>query len=174
MVGFNAHERSFTIFNNEKQLVIPFFQRKYVWKEDNWNDMFDNFFEKEEPGFLGSILVQRNEIEAGSGKLDVIDGQQRLTTLSILVMAIYDSIQNDKKQNSKDEMYNALFSKEIFETEYKPKLMHSKFDKDDYDKIINFNKNRDDFKDKKDGIIGCYNYFINRLLNYSDEKKKKY
>ncbi|MCI8460265.1 MAG: DUF262 domain-containing protein, partial [Bacilli bacterium] len=97
MAGFTAKEERFTIFNSEKKLKIPFFQRKYVWKEENWDELFDNFFVKEEPGFLGSILVQRNVIGAGSSVLDVIDGQQRLTTISILIMAIYDSINNETK-----------------------------------------------------------------------------
>lgn len=173
MAGFTAKEERFTIFNSEKKLKIPFFQRKYVWKENNWDELFDNFFVKDEPSFLGSILVQRNVIGAGSGVLDVIDGQQRLTTISILIMAIYDSISNETKENAKAEMLNALFSKATFHSEYTPKLEHSKFDRADYEKIICFEKNMEEIKGKETGILGCYNHFINRLSEISDEKKEK-
>lgn len=173
MAGFTAKEEKFTVFNSEKRLVIPFFQRKYVWKEVNWCELFDNFFLKDKPSFLGSILVQRNDIIAGNSKLDVIDGQQRLTTISILIMAIYDSINDPNKENAKNEILNALFSKETFHDNYTPKLSHSKFDKEDYELIINFEKNTEDFKEEKDGILGCYNYFIDRLSDISDEKKEK-
>lgn len=173
MAGFTAKEERFTIFNSEKKLKIPFFQRKYVWKEENWDELFDNFFVKDEPSFLGSILVQRNVIGAGSGVLDVIDGQQRLTTISILIMAIYDSINSETKENARAEMLNALFSKATFHSEYTPKLEHSKFDKSDYEKVICFEKNKEDFVGKEKGILGCYNHFINRLSNISDAKKEK-
>ena len=173
MAGFTAKEERFTIFNSEKKLKIPFFQRKYVWKEENWDELFDNFFVKEEPSFLGSILVQRNVIGAGSGVLDVIDGQQRLTTISILIMAIYDSINSETKKNAKAEMLNALCSKATFHSEYTPKLEHSKFDKSDYEKVICFEKNKEDFAGKEEGILGCYNHFIKRLSDISDKKKEK-
>lgn len=173
MAGFIANERNYTIFNSEKKLIIPFFQRKYVWKEENWDELFDNFFVKDEPGFLGSILVQRNDIDAGVHALDVIDGQQRLTTISILVMAIYDSISNNSKENAKAEMLNALFSKETFNSEYTPKLQHSKFDKADYDKIICFDKDMEQIKGKTKGILGCYNHFIERLKEIPESKKEK-
>lgn len=177
MAGFTAKEENFIIFNSEKKLEIPFFQRRYVWKMENWDELYDNFFIKSEPGFLGSILVQRNSIGAGSNKLDVIDGQQRLTTLDIFVMAIYDSIKNPDKKNAKDEMLNALFSKDTFRKEYTPKLSHSKFDKEDFEDVISFDKAKK-FEDEegnkiRKGIKGCYNRFIERLEQESDEKKQK-
>ncbi len=172
MAGFTAKEERFTVFNSEKRLIIPFFQRKYVWKEANWCELFDNFFVKDKPSFLGSILVQRNDIIAGNSKLDVIDGQQRLTTISILIMSIYDSIKDKNKENAKNDILNALFSKETFSNNYTPKLLHSKFDKESYETIINFEKDIESFKNEKDGILGCYNYFMNRLVNISDEKKE--
>lgn len=173
MAEFNAKEQNFIVFNSEKRLVIPFFQRKYVWKENNWNELFDNFFVKDKPSFLGSIIVQRNDIVAGSGTLDVVDGQQRLTTISILIMAIYDSIKNPRKENAKNEIFNALFSKGIYNDSYTPKLVHSKFDKEKYDTIISFEKNSEDFKNDTEGIFGCYNYFMQRLSSISDQKKEK-
>ena len=76
---FEASEGSLFTFKDEKKLIIPYFQRKYVWKEENWTDLFDSIFLKEEIGFIGSVIVQRKKSGAGIHELDVIDGQQRLT-----------------------------------------------------------------------------------------------
>jgi len=173
MAGFKAIEDRFTFLNGKSKLIIPFFQRKYVWKEENWDELFDNFFMKDEPGFLGSVLVQWDEISAGNMALDVIDGQQRLTTISILVMAIYDSIQSENKENAKDQMYTSLFSKETFQVEYTPKLEHSKFDREDYEKVMSFDKNLEEIEGKKIGILGCYNHFMDRLKSIPDPQKEK-
>ena len=78
-------------------------------------------------------------------------------------MAIYDSINSETKKNAKAEMLNALFSKATFHSEYTPKLEHSKFDKSDYEKVICFEKNKEDFAGKEEGILGCYNHFIKRI-----------
>lgn len=171
MAGFTAKEESFKVFESEKNLNIPLFQRKYVWKEENWQELFDSFFQNKTFGFLGSILVQRKTIDAGSGELEVIDGQQRLTTISILVMAIYDSLDEEKRENTLDCIHNILFSKKTYEREYRPKINHSKYDKEDYNKVIKLNREQGTIdRNIEDGIIGCYNYFKSRLSEISSDK----
>ena len=171
MAGFTAKEESFKVFESEKNLNIPLFQRKYVWKEDNWKELFESFFNNKHFGFLGSILVQRKSFDAGSGDLDVIDGQQRLTTISILIMAIYDSLDQEKKDNATDGIHNILFSKGTYEKEYSTKLNHSKFDRLDYNKIVKLNREEGLIDSNINyGIIGCYNYFKNRLKEVEKEK----
>ena len=89
-----AKESSFIeITSNENKFEIPFFQRAYVWKEENWKRLFDDLFQsykdKSSP-FLGSIILKRNQ---GLNNICyVIDGQQRLTTFSILLKSIIDQI----------------------------------------------------------------------------------
>ena len=74
------------IFSSDFQYVIPSYQRPYTWEEQHASVLFDdlyNFFqtEKEDEYFLGSIVLIKEE---GKPKAEVIDGQQRLTTLTIL------------------------------------------------------------------------------------------
>lgn len=66
--------------------IIPRYQRKYVWTEKNWNDMIEDIFRiidnnnMNSEHFIGSFILEKcseNQI--------VIDGQQRLTTLTILL-----------------------------------------------------------------------------------------
>lgn len=74
------------IFSSDFQYVIPSYQRPYTWEEQHASVLFDdlyNFFqtEKEDEYFLGSIVLIKQE---GKPYAEVIDGQQRLTTLTIL------------------------------------------------------------------------------------------
>lgn len=102
-----------TIFNllSEKKadFLIPDYQRPYAWREDQcqtlWDDIFsfsfpDNDFEAfndDEEYFLGSIVTFKNEKSIS----EVIDGQQRLTTLMLILRAFYDKFANMQDRNSK-------------------------------------------------------------------------
>lgn len=78
------------IFSSDFEYVIPSYQRPYAWTPDQAGELFDDliaFFlaEQEEGYFLGSIVLIKSEDSAYS---QVIDGQQRLTTLTILLAAM--------------------------------------------------------------------------------------
>lgn len=73
------------IFSSDFEYVIPSYQRPYAWAPDRAGELFSDliaFFqaEQEEGYFLGSIVLIKSEDSAYS---QVIDGQQRLTTLTI-------------------------------------------------------------------------------------------
>ena len=77
------------IFNGNRVLEIPFFQRAYVWSEDQWErflaDM-ENVSIANKPYFLGSVILKQQTTNSERNVGDVrtvIDGQQRLTTLNI-------------------------------------------------------------------------------------------
>lgn len=75
------------------RLEIPYFQRAYVWNENNWEDLFENLIDEKQSHFLGSIILKRINTVCGEiERFSVIDGQQRLTTLSILLRACYDNL----------------------------------------------------------------------------------
>lgn len=88
--------------------LIPDYQRPYAWDEEQcqtlWDDIFafsfpDNDFTKfneDEEYFLGSIVNFKND----TGKLEVIDGQQRLTTIMLLLRAFYDKFSLMQDENS--------------------------------------------------------------------------
>ena len=66
--------------------VIPPFQRAYSWEKENWEELFDDLkliLDNTTPHFIGSVVIQKKEYE-----LIVIDGQQRLTTISLLLLAL--------------------------------------------------------------------------------------
>lgn len=74
--------------NKSYQYIIPPYQREYSWKEEQWENLFNDINENLSGYFLGSIIC----ISSENNRLDVIDGQQRLTTLSLLLLALYDEL----------------------------------------------------------------------------------
>jgi len=79
------------IFDGNVYYEIPAYQRPYSWEseqiEDLWEDVYSAFKSNDEEYFLGSIILTKKD---GSKNLDVVDGQQRLTTLMILFCALRD------------------------------------------------------------------------------------
>ena len=80
------------IFNPESkvQYVIPKFQREYTWKRENWENLFDDLMDNDEGYFLGTIIGVNKGVDAlDITPLEIIDGQQRLITISLIYVAIY-------------------------------------------------------------------------------------
>lgn len=89
----------FLSLGRTKPFVIPEYQRPYMWNEEQINTLFDDIWEfainigglKQDGNyFLGSIVSYENE----KGEQEIIDGQQRLTSLFLLLRAIYTKLQN--------------------------------------------------------------------------------
>ena len=92
-----AHETILRhLLEGTKQFMVPLFQREYRWKQDRWETLWNDLNELYEedqprPHFLGSIVTLPIEpVPAGISKFLLIDGQQRLTTLMVLLAVIRD------------------------------------------------------------------------------------
>lgn len=103
---------------DEPKLEIPFFQRAYVWKFENAKGLLDDLLKSEGNHFIGSILLKRttnnvSEEDSTPNRSIVIDGQQRLTTLSILIKVMYEYFEeNDLLESSiETDAREALFYK---------------------------------------------------------------
>ena len=77
-----------------KVYTIPRYQREYTWGQRDWANLYDDVFDNDPGYFLGSIIVIQGEIDPKTNIVDfeVIDGQQRLTTISLLLTALYAGI----------------------------------------------------------------------------------
>src|SRR5688572_6147264 len=100
-LGMKAIDRPFTkIINGTTQVVIPVFQRDYSWSETHceqlWKDVLQIATDPADRGhFLGSVVyVSTGDSAAGFTRWLLIDGQQRLTTLTLLLAALRDHIQD--------------------------------------------------------------------------------
>ncbi len=177
---FDAEAKALTFLSEAGIVRIPFFQRRYVWKEENWSDLYDNFFDSEIPGFLGSIILKgKKKIRVTDpSECSVIDGQQRLTTLSIFVMALYDTLNENDKKFFYDDLKNVIFRKDNVQDEngnpiYVPRVVHSHLDKTEFDRVINLYENNKIEENDPSLINQCYTYFYKRFLEEDYDNKKK-
>lgn len=177
-----AREKELKFLATEDEVIIPFFQRTYVWEEENWERLLEELSTKPEGHFLGSIILkQLRRSTGGPTKLEVIDGQQRLTTLSILIKALYDTFSQELKENTKNEVRQILFSKQLPSSkDYFVKIRHSRVDREAYEKVIRSNidddtppiKIEDIDKNDSNRIYRCYKYFYETLKEKTEEERR--
>jgi hypothetical protein len=90
--------------------VIPRYQREYTWGKNQWESLFDDVLENNPGYFLGSIICINQSTDVLSvQRLELVDGQQRLTTLSLLFAAIYHALkthENKLDDEQRVEMFN--------------------------------------------------------------------
>lgn len=100
-----------------KTFLIPYYQRQYNWREEQcqtlWEDI-ENFFEiamkdQNDEYFLGCIVGFIDEED--NKCFEVIDGQQRITTLSLLFRALYEKASSAEFQNDKTKGFVKSFGK---------------------------------------------------------------
>jgi uncharacterized protein with ParB-like and HNH nuclease domain len=124
------------IFNGNKILEIPFFQRAYVWDEPQWerflNDM-EYVSQTNKPYFLGSVILKQqftDSQQSTGDKRTLIDGQQRLTTLNIFFKVL--------SLKTSNQYLSTLFRLPMNNNAIA--LLHNHNDVEAFDKILNLSK----------------------------------
>ena len=86
--------------DNAVSYQIPKYQREYVWNKTNWEAIFDDIEESDGGHFMGSIICINTQKDTHKpAELELVDGQQRMTTISLFYLAIYNFL----TQNLPDE-----------------------------------------------------------------------
>ena len=90
----NGLKTIYTLFNGDKHFVIPKYQRAYSWDEKQLKDFIDDIHNQRDDKeyFFGTILFQNNGISNGFEQIDIVDGQQRITTLIIFMKTLLKQI----------------------------------------------------------------------------------
>jgi uncharacterized protein with ParB-like and HNH nuclease domain len=100
------------ILYSPSQYVIPVFQRHYRWEEPQWEKLWENLMELRQPGrtgahFMGFLVFVPGLAQPGRNTtFHLVDGQQRLTTLSILLIALRNAAREHGVSNLADEIHN--------------------------------------------------------------------
>ena len=94
-MGLEAKDNKIYSLLNDKMFIIPINQRKYVWTQDNWTDLFEDvdlmLDNKIDSHFIGSIVLKRENIQDGVKEhFTIIDGQQRILTITIFICFTLD------------------------------------------------------------------------------------
>lgn len=145
------------IFNGSRILEIPFFQRSYVWDTEQWERLLEDVesvsFNKE-PYFLGSVILKQQETNTESSYGDIrtiVDGQQRLTTLSILLKVL-------SLKNNQMEPFNKRFRLD----DGSIVLKHNHNDSEAFQRIMELTEETDINYD--DNITRAYSYFRKNVI----------
>ena len=167
-----------TFFSNNLQYVVPFFQRSYVWGDTYWETLWEHIeqlvdsliAQKGDEHFLGTLITKQRESQPlGENKYDLIDGQQRLTTFSLLIKAIANSASGNMPYAKLKNKTNELVVFENSKGQPFIRLEHSKIDKEYFEAVM-LDKDLSKLKNQEHGILSCYNYFKKKLSNYTDEQ----
>lgn len=92
--------------NSRLAYVIPPYQREYSWQRAQWENLFQDLLEAEGQHFLGTIISLNNSAEMMDPRLELVDGQQRLTTLSILLAACYSVLSDHRADLDEDQLFS--------------------------------------------------------------------
>lgn len=93
-----------------KNYDIPRYQREYTWNQRDWANLYDDITQNDAGYFLGSFIVVNGTVNSKMDTIhyEVIDGQQRLTTLSLLLAALYTRIMEHKDSIDDDMMLDDI------------------------------------------------------------------
>src|SRR3989344_4037260 len=161
-MGLKADTRKILhLFNTPNEVFqIPIYQRGYSWEVDHWSELWEDIscLKKEDTHFLGTIVTISDTHQPGLNYFQVVDGQQRLTTLLILLIALKDIYLKKDEKESADYLNSLLFSSYI--KIKSPKLMAGKLDQRDFTALIDDKKEE---LDKKGNIFRAYNFFVEKI-----------
>ena len=179
--NMKAGAKSLRFLGEGKKLSVPFFQRRYVWEESNWQELLESFQNSEIIPFLGSIILKEDSIKESV----IVDGQQRLTTITILAKAIYDCLSDEGKQAGsgiQNCVENFLYYRNNAADNFSDSFVrigHSRIDHEDYNRVIEsqmlHNVSEIDLgtiNESSGNVLKCYKYYCKKLDHIGDSGLK--
>ena len=151
---------------SKKRFIIPVYQRNYDWKTENCKQLFDDLVKviknNRRSHFFGSV-VSVYEPSGRNTEFLVIDGQQRLTTVSLLFLAMYNLINNNVIASQDDSLGKQIYE-DFLVDKYKPqdtriKLKPVKNDRKAFGKLFD----SVDEHIRESNLTANYNYFYDRI-----------
>ncbi|RVZ75299.1 DUF262 domain-containing protein, partial [Helicobacter pylori] len=135
--------------NQKNQLVIPIYQRVYSWKKEQCKQLWDDIIkiggdDKKDGHFIGSILYVLDGIKHTDNTLFIIDGQQRLTTITLLFIALRNYLSEEVEileKFSRKEIESYLINSDK-DGDKKFRLILSESDRDTLLSLIDKNKRK--------------------------------
>ena len=154
---------------SDKRFIIPLYQRNYDWKEENCEQLFQDLLKMHHSDrkshFFGSIV---SSIQAGTEDRFIIDGQQRITTVSLLLIAMVNAFKAGDIHATDGKLVDKIFKRylvdEYQEDERKVKLKPIKKDMDAFDALLYRPK---DQHIKGSNVTRNYEFFYDKIVKSS-------
>lgn len=162
-----------TMFDNKRQYQIPVYQRNYDWKKDNCLELFNDVitaYEKERTHFLGTVVQVQQDEESGLKHFIIVDGQQRMTSIYLLLKALYDKGDESEREEIKGLLFNDSSSHNFnIQDKNKLKLKPIKTDNEQFLLLMN---DKQEKMDKSSNIWLNYDYFCNLIEEKLNQEYK--
>ena len=150
---------------SDKRFIIPLYQRNYDWKEENCEQLFQDLLKMHHSDrkshFFGSIV---SNIQSGTEDRFIIDGQQRITTVSLMLIAMVNAYKAGDIQATDSKLVDKIFKRylvdEYQEDERKVKLKPIKKDMDAFDSLLY--KPKDQYI-KGSNVTRNYEFFYDKI-----------
>ncbi len=163
-------------YSGFKQNVVPLFQRPYTWTEKQWRTLWDDvmvFYPVDESNekathFMGAVVTMpARSVPVGVSKFLIIDGQQRLTTISILMAAVRDSL-SQEHQSLRRRIQQHYLTNDGSDGTERFKLLPTQGDRAAYASLI-----QDDGAPLAESQFKrAYDFFKRRLRGENDDGEK--
>lgn len=161
-----ANEQNLWMFLSQQntRFVIPVYQRNYDWKKEQCKQLLEDIIEcgrndQINAHFLGSIVYMADVFTAARKTLTIIDGQQRLTTITLLLIVIYKLAQQLGQQNTAKQVYLSYLVNQFLDETLKLQLT------DNDDKVLRFIIGTADIEEYRDysRLLENYEYLRSRV-----------
>lgn len=150
----------------DTQFVIPIYQRNYEWGQPQCEQLLNDITEvgtTHQPHFIGSIVFIHDGVyTSGVKELIIIDGQQRLTTITLLFIALYHYAQdNSEYSNLAQKIYKKYLINEFANDDQRLKLKPTENNDIDLKAVLTNSYNKSEYSN----IINNYNFFKKRITS---------
>ncbi|MCW5518495.1 DUF262 domain-containing protein [Aureitalea sp. L0-47] len=170
-----------SFFQNNYQFEIPFFQRSYVWEEENWELLLEHLKDEVEAHineaksehFIGTIITkplshQNYSVQAQQ----LIDGQQRLTTIAIMIKALADTAKGEY-QKLKSNLLDYICFTDNQDNAYF-RIKHSKNDEPYFNTVMKILDDGEAVPEQKSNINAAYHFFFEAFNPLEDKLRDIY
>ena len=152
---------------SDKRFIIPLYQRNYDWKEENCEQLFQDLiklhYSDRKSHFFGSIV---SSIQTGTEDRYIIDGQQRITTVSLMLIAMVNATKGGLVEVEDEKLVEKIFKRylvdEYQEDERKVKLKPIKKDMQAFDALLY--KSKDQYV-KESNVTRNYDFFFDKIIH---------
>ena len=158
------------IGNSETVFIIPPFQRNYSWDEEQCCELFDDALESAKNNkshYIGNVVYYIGENSRASfTEYVLIDGQQRITSILLLLCALRERLPDDEVKKLEKKF---LINEDETDEKYRVKLKQTDNDLRVFEKIINIKNSSFTAEEKQNRLYKNYDYFSQRLMDLDTE-----
>lgn len=147
--------------NSTEQFFIPAYQRRYAWRDSQLDALFNDIYQLKDGDthLLGTLVLLADTHNSSINRLEVVDGQQRITTLCLLLKILRDNLVEKKEHADKVTEVNKYLSCEVSDKKER-KLILGDLDAEDYEKIMD---NKIGVELENERLKGALDFFGERV-----------